>query len=265
MPRSVLVTGGAHRLGSQICETFALAGWRVWCHYHQSAEAAERLQARMAAQGAIVQPIQADLHDELQRRDMMARIQSESGPLAALVNNASSFEPDSALAPDVNGARAQWEVNLLAPLALSGLFAQQGSCAAESRSEDRCIIHILDQKVFNLNPDYFSYTVTKLALERSVALQAQALAPGVRVCGVAPGLMFVSGPQTLENFEIARCVNLLRRPIDPAQVADSCLFLAQNDAITGVTLTVDNGQHLVPLERDVMFVADALTKGEDVL
>jgi NAD(P)-dependent dehydrogenase (short-subunit alcohol dehydrogenase family) len=112
---------------------------------------------------------------------------------------------------------------------------------------------VLDQKVFNLNPDYFSYTVSKLALERAVALQAQALAPRVRVCGVAPGLMFLSGPQTQENFDRSSRVNLMQRAIDPAQVAATCVFLAQNPCITGTTLCVDNGQHLVPLERDVMF------------
>ena len=118
---------------------------------------------------------------------------------------------------------------------------------------DCSIIHLLDQKVFNLNPDFFSYTVSKLALERSVALQAQALAPALRVCGVAPGLMFVSGDQTQENFERSSQVNLMQTAIDPQRVAQSVLFLAENPCITGVTLTVDNGQHLVPLARDVMF------------
>ena len=136
------------------------------------------------------------------------------------------------------------------------------TCGVVSRSPSRTtpgqrsVIHILDQKVFNLNPDYFSYTVSKLALERSVALQAQALAPALRVCGVAPGLMFLSGPQTQENFDRNSRVNLLREPIDPAQVAATCLFLAQNPCITGTTVCVDNGQHLVPLARDVMFLGE---------
>jgi NAD(P)-dependent dehydrogenase (short-subunit alcohol dehydrogenase family) len=83
------------------------------------------------------------------------------------------------------------------------------------------------------------------------------------VCAVAPGLMYVSGPQSVENFERASRVNLMRRPTDPAQVAASCLFLAQNPCITGVTLTVDNGQHLVPLPRDVMFVVDEVMRDRD--
>jgi len=119
---------------------------------------------------------------------------------------------------------------------------------------------VLDQKVFNLNPDYFSYTVSKLALERAVALQAQALAPRLRVCGVAPGLMFLSGPQSQINFDKACQVNLMRQGTDPAQVAATCLFLAENPCITGITVPVDNGQHLVPLPRDVMFVVDDLLK-----
>jgi len=119
---------------------------------------------------------------------------------------------------------------------------------------------VLDQKVYNLNPDYFSYTVSKLALERAVALQAQSLAPAVRVCGVAPGILFESGPQDHDNFQKAARANLLRRPIDPADVARSCVFLAGTPSVTGSILSVDNGQHLVPLPRDIMFVVDDLLK-----
>jgi NAD(P)-dependent dehydrogenase (short-subunit alcohol dehydrogenase family) len=110
----------------------------------------------------------------------------------------------------------------------------------------------LDQKVFNLNPDYFSYTLSKLALHQAVSLQAQALAPVLRVNAVAPGLLYLSGPQTDENFQAAGRVNLLREPINPEHVAQSVLFLAQNPGITGASLPVDHGQHLVPMARDVM-------------
>jgi NAD(P)-dependent dehydrogenase (short-subunit alcohol dehydrogenase family) len=119
-------------------------------------------------------------------------------------------------------------------------------------------VHVLDQKVFNLNPDYFSYTLSKLALERAVSLQAQSLAPTLRVNAVAPGLMYLSGPQTQDNFDRASRANLMRRPLDPRDVASSVLFLATNPGITGTTIRVDNGQHLVPSPRDIMFVTDAL-------
>jgi NAD(P)-dependent dehydrogenase (short-subunit alcohol dehydrogenase family) len=255
--KQVLVTGGAQRLGAEIVRQFAAAGWRVWCHYQRSADAARALQAELRTAGAQVDLVQADLahSDEVQR--MVDHIAQTSGPLDCLVNNASLFEPDTGAAMDLNGTRQQLEVNLIAPLALASLMAQQA--APKALPGQRSVVNILDQKVFNLNPDYFSYTVSKLALERSVALQAQALAP-LRVCGVAPGLMFLSGPQTQENFDRASRVNLLREPIDPAQVAATCLFLAQNPCITGTTVCVDNGQHLVPLARDVMFLADPKDK-----
>jgi NAD(P)-dependent dehydrogenase (short-subunit alcohol dehydrogenase family) len=251
MHQRVLITGGAHRLGALLCNQFAQAGWEVWCHYQHSATAAEALCAQLRAQGHAAQAIAADLANDASRQHMVAHITQHSGPLYCLVNNASSFEPDSGNAMDVTGARQQLEVNLLAPLALASLMAQTPLDVAHGT---RSVIHVLDQKVFNLNPDYFSYTVSKLALERAVALQAQALAPAIRVCGVAPGLMFLSGPQTQANFDQAARVNLQRAPLDPAQVAATCLFLAQNPCINGITIAVDNGQHLVPLERDVMFM-----------
>lgn len=255
--KQVLVTGGAQRLGAEIVRQFAAAGWRVWCHYQRSADAARALQAELRAAGAQVDLVQADLAQSAEVQRMVDHIAQTSGPLDCLVNNASLFEPDTGAAMDLSGTRQQLEVNLIAPLALASLMAQQA--APKALPGQRSVVHILDQKVFNLNPDYFSYTVSKLALERSVALQAQALAP-LRVCGVAPGLMFLSGPQTQDNFDRASRVNLLREPIDPVQVAATCLFLAQNPCITGTTVCVDNGQHLVPLARDVMFLANPKDK-----
>jgi NAD(P)-dependent dehydrogenase (short-subunit alcohol dehydrogenase family) len=251
--KQVLVTGGAHRLGAEIVRQFAAAGWRVWCHYQRSADAAKALQAELQSKGANVELVQADLAKNAEVERMVSHITQTTGPLDCLVNNASLFEPDEGCDMDLPGARQQLEVNLIAPMLLASLMAKQA--APNDAPGQRSVVHILDQKVFNLNPDYFSYTVSKLALERAVALQAQALAP-LRVCGVAPGLMFLSGPQTQENFDRNSRVNLLREPIDPAQVAATCLFLAQNPCITGTTVCVDNGQHLVPLARDVMFLGE---------
>ena len=257
-PRTVLVTGGSHRLGALLSAVFAKNQWQVWCHYHASELAAKALCEQLISEGCNAKRIQADLSNHADREKMMQDILHASGALDCIVNNASSFEPDHATDFDIQGLRQQLEVNLIAPMHLASLMAQ--SITDKDTPTNRSIIHVLDQKVFNLNPDYFSYTVSKLALERAVTLQAQALAPHLRVCGVAPGLMFLSGPQSQKNFDNACKVNLLQRAIDPHQVAASCLFLAENPCITGVTLTVDNGQHLVPLARDVMFVVDDILK-----
>ncbi len=260
MTQRVLITGGAVRLGAAFCQAFADAGWEVICHHNRSAEAAQALQQAI---GPRLHLIQAELGDEPQRQRLMAEVHERFGPLQALVNNASLFEPDSGTDFNPEVARRQLEVNLLAPLSLSRWLVRHWRDAGTD-GQPPCIVHVLDQKVFNLNPDYFSYTVSKLALERAVALQAQALAPHARVCGIAPGLMFESGPQSSENFQSAGRVNLLRRPIDPMDVARTAVFLAGNPAITGATVAVDNGQHLVPLERDVMFVVDDLMKRQEL-
>ncbi|MDT8992995.1 SDR family oxidoreductase [Curvibacter sp. APW13] len=252
--RSVLVTGAAVRLGAQICRAFARAGWDVWCHYHRSADTALALCEELAAMGVQARTVAADLASAEDRQRMMEHIVHTSGPLSCLVNNASTFEPDEAQTLDSASTQHQLNVNLVAPMELSALMAR--SLPVQEHRGRHSVIHILDQKVFNLNPDYFSYTLSKLALERAVALQAQALADKLRVCGVAPGLMFLSGPQSQENFDMAGRINPMRRPTNPDQVARSCVFLAENDAITGVTLAVDNGQHLVPLPNDVMVVVD---------
>jgi NAD(P)-dependent dehydrogenase (short-subunit alcohol dehydrogenase family) len=255
--KTVLITGGAHRLGAALVRAFAANGWRVFLHYGKSHSAAAVLADELVGQGHQVISLQAYLESSDSRKAMMDAIYSQVDQLDCLINNASLFEADSANAFDVAGAANQWAVNLMAPLDLTQILAKRNTQAGHATS---CVIHVLDQKVFNLNPDYFSYTVGKLALERTVALQAQALAPRVRVCGVAPGLMYLSGPQSEANFEIAASMNLMQKAIDPADVASTCLFLAQNQAITGVTLAVDNGQHLVASNRDVMFVAEEQLK-----
>lgn len=253
--RWVLVTGGSARLGREFCLAFARAGWCVVCHYRDSAAAAQQTCAELRALGRQAHAVQADLGQPGAVARLFEQVLAATGQAPdALVNNASQFEPDSdpqtCVTPELLASLLQ--VNLSAPLQLAGLLAQARS--QRGQGGDACAIHVLDQKVFNLNPDYFSYTVTKLALERAVALQAQALAPWLRVVGLAPGLMYQSGPQTPENFAAASQVNLLCRPIDPARVAQAAVFLAGNDAITGTTLSVDNGQHLVPLACDVMFL-----------
>ncbi len=250
----VLVTGGGVRLGAAIGKAFAQAGWHLVCQYKGSQAAAQALCEGLRADGHSAEAVQGDLTTDTGRTALMGEVMAGGGPLDCLINNASAFEPDTGATFDADLARQQLEVNLIAPLSLSRLMV--ATLPEGDTSSDPSIIHILDQKVFNLNPDYFSYTVTKLALERAVALQAQALAPKVRVCGVAPGLMYPSGPQTTDNFDRASRINLLRRPTDPADVARTCLFLAQTRSITGCTLPVDSGQHLIPLERDVMFIVE---------
>ncbi len=264
-PSWALITGGSLRLGREIGLTFAHAGWNVACHYNHSATQAQALCAELRSLGVEAIAVQGDLeHESTCHQIFEATIATTGQSLRCIVNNASLFVPDEGKDFDEAQAIAQLKVNLMAPMRfgkwLAALHATSNASHQEALTNKPSLIHVLDQKVFNLNPDYFSYTLSKLALERAVSLQAQSLAPTLRVNAVAPGLMYLSGPQTQDNFDRAAKANLLRHPIDPADVAASIVFLANNPSITGTTLRVDNGQHLVPLARDVMFVVDELFK-----
>ena len=264
-PMRALVTGGATRLGREVCLYFASQGWDIAVHFNRS----ERLALQLQEELGLLYPkvgvttYKAELSSEEEVGDLFSRVVADIGSnLHCIVNNASLFEPDSGLDFTSELALEQLKVNLLAPMKLGQSLAQFHGRQTKSTSKTRdpipSIVHVLDQKVFNLNPDYFSYTLSKLALERAVALQAQALAPAVRVNAVAPGLMYLSGDQTPENFAKASQVNLLEKAIDPRDVAKSCYFLASTPSLCGATIKVDCGQHLVPLGRDVMFMVDEL-------
>ena len=256
-----LITGGSVRLGREIGLAFARAGWHVACHYNRSDTEAHALCAELRALGVDALAVQGELEDEASCQRIFDTTVALTGTaLQCVVNNASLFVPDKGADFDEAQALAQIKVNLMAPMRFGKWMAALHASATEREQAKPSVIHVLDQKVFNLNPDYFSYTLSKLALERAVSLQAQSLAPTLRVNAVAPGLMYLSGPQTQDNFNRAASANLLRQPINPADVASSVVFLANNASITGTTVRVDNGQHLVPLARDVMFVVEELFK-----
>ena len=112
------------------------------------------------------------------------------------------------------------------------------------------MVNLLDQKLWNQNPDFFSYTLSKAALEAAGTMLALALAPQVRVVGVAPGLTLTSHLLSDEQFEARHKLAPLGRASTPADVAAAVKFALENSSMTGTTLLVDGGQHLMKFERD---------------
>src|SRR3990167_3797335 len=112
------------------------------------------------------------------------------------------------------------------------------------------VVNLLDQKLWNQNPDFLSYTLSKAALEAAGTMLALALAPRVRVVGVAPGLTLTSHLLSEEQFRQRHTLSPLGRSSTAEDVASAVRFALENRSLTGTTLLVDGGQHLMKFDRD---------------
>jgi NAD(P)-dependent dehydrogenase (short-subunit alcohol dehydrogenase family) len=258
--KAVLVTGAAKRLGREIALEFARQGWDVAVHYGQSADEAQATVTEIERLGRRAAAFQADLSKEAEINALFASAASQFENLHCLVNSASIFAYDRANSDAPLSAKSLQEhmqVNLAAPILLSQLmFKYQKNTARKNTDIDSSVasvIQLLDQKLINLNPDYLSYTLSKAALLTSVELLAVDFAPFVRVIGLAPGITLTSGDQSEEGFSKAHQMTPLGKSSTPSDIAKAAVFLASSSAITGTTLYVDGGQHLLSSSRDVMF------------
>ncbi|GAA0299894.1 SDR family oxidoreductase [Sphingomonas oligophenolica] len=254
--RTVLITGAARRIGAVIARHLAGRGWRVAIHHHQSPDDAEALAAELGAGQGRACVVTGDLAFA----DTAARLVAEAraglnAPLIALVNNASLFTYDRPPITDAAALPGHMAVNLDAPVLLASALAAQDDLA------EGAVVNILDQKVANLNPDFFSYSCGKVALAGATAMLAQALGPRIRVNAVSPGLSLPSLDQSAAEFAAVAGENLLRRPVDVRAIAEAVDFLLSARGVTGQNIFVDNGQHFLPRDSDVMFETRQANRG----
>jgi len=247
----VLVTGSARRVGREIALHLAASGYDVAVHYRSSRDDAEATAADARAAGAAAFTFAADLSDETACRALVPAVLARCGRLDAVVNNASTFEYDAPAGFGHAAMDKHWRANT----APAVLLAQALHAQVNDTGSVGCVVNLLDQKLWNPNPDYFSYTLSKAALQAATVMLAQAFAPKVRVCGVAPGITLLSGPMSADEFAQAHALTPLNRSSTPQDIAQAVRFLIESPAITGTTLLVDGGQHLQPQPRDVMFIA----------
>lgn len=241
-PRTAIVTGGAKRIGAELVRALAADGWHVLIHFNRSRADAEALAAEVGSATIV----QAELADA----DCPNRIMAALGgcpPVRLLVNSASQFRYDSAAAFTVEQWDAHQAVNLRAPALLSQAFAQR-------LEGDGLIVNLLDAKLAAPNPDFFTYTVSKMGLAGLTELTARAYAPRIRVCGIAPSVTLVSGPQSRENFDRVHRLNALERGVDVRHIVAALRFIIATPTLTGQTIALDAGQRFLSLPRDVQFV-----------
>ncbi len=235
---AALVTGGARRIGRAIVLTLARAGYAVAIHANRSHADAQMLGDDIARNGGRAGVVAADLADHDAVIGLVPAAVAAVGPLSLLVNNASAFEPDEIVDLDCEQFDRQLAVNLRAPVFLAQAFAAQASAGAS-------IVNILDQRVYRPNPRFFSYGLAKSALHVATMMLAQGLAPGIRVNAVAPGPTLPNVWHGDDVFKRRSAAMPLRHGPAPEEIADAVVFLARANNVTGETIAVDGGQHIV--------------------
>jgi NAD(P)-dependent dehydrogenase (short-subunit alcohol dehydrogenase family) len=239
-PRTAIVTGGARRIGAALARALAVDGWHVLIHCRNSISEAESLAAEIGNAAVVA----ADLADPAAPARIMAALHGLP-PARLLVNNASIFAYDAAGDFTVAGWDAHLAVNLRAPLLLAQALADRL----------QLVVNMLDAKLAAPNPDFFSYTISKAGLAAATELLARAWAGrGIRVCGIAPSVTLVSGPQSRANFAEVHALNALRRGIRVEEIVAALRFILATPTFTGQTITLDGGQRFLGLARDVQFL-----------
>lgn len=242
--RVALVTGAADRVGAAIARRLARDGWAVVIHYRSSVEKAEAVAAEIRAAdiragGGEAAIIGADLADRTQRASLIADAAKHFGPLTLLINNASSFERDSVADLDESLWDAHFAVHAEAPAFLSRDFAAQLPEGASGN-----IVNIIDERVLDLSPAFFSYTLSKSVLWTMTRTLAQSLAPRIRVNAIGPGPT-VPPPHVSPEAHLRRLTELpLGRAAGPDGIADGVAAILSLDTMTGQMIVLDGGEHI---------------------
>jgi NAD(P)-dependent dehydrogenase (short-subunit alcohol dehydrogenase family) len=235
--KAALVTGAGQRIGRAIATMLAEAGYAVAIHCRRSKDEAVALADEIGKAGGRATIVVADLADEKALTRLVPEAVNAVGPLTSLVNSAAIFEPDQIGSLARERWNRQFAINLVAPVFLTQAFAAQAP-------DGSSIVNVIDQRVFKLTPNFVSYTLTKAALAAATYTLAQALAPKIRVNGVAPGPTLPSPRQDPAEFERQTKTLPLGHGPTPEDIAQAVLFLTSANSTTGTIIPIDGGQHI---------------------
>lgn len=236
---TALVTGAGRRVGRAIALDLASAGWRVGVHYHRSSDEAAAVVAEIERQGGRAAALQADLGRTEQFAPLLRAFAEQLGPVTCLINSAAHYDWDDLSAMSLESWETHLDIDLRAPVFLTQAFA-----ALLLETEPGNVINLIDQKVWRLNPDYFSYTIAKSALWTATQTMAQSLSPRIRVNAIAPGPVLRSHHQSDAEFERECRETPLERGATLEDICRAVRFLLATPSITGQMIAIDGGQHL---------------------
>jgi NAD(P)-dependent dehydrogenase (short-subunit alcohol dehydrogenase family) len=248
---TALITGAAKRIGRQLALDLATAGYDIAVHCNSSRNEAEDVAKDIRAKGRRAVVVQGDLAQVDTAERIMADAVLGLGPIGLLVNNASVFEEDEVGTISSNSWSQHQDANLRAPVMLTQAFAKQLPEYAHGN-----VINIIDQRVWKLNPQFFSYTISKAGLWTATRTLAQALAPRIRVNAVGPGPALPSARMDQSDFEKQGRLTLLGRGTSPLEISAAVQFILSQPALTGQMIALDGGQHLLWQTPDIIEVTE---------
>jgi len=249
--KSVLVTGGAKRIGRAIVENMVANGYAVAIHCNNSTKEAGELAANIEQNGGRAAVVQADLTNMDEVASLIPQAIAKLGAISVLINNASVFENDGIGGLGHKIWDTHFDIHLKAPVFLTEAFAAQNEGQHEG-----LVVNIIDQRVLRLNPLFFSYTLSKSALWTATQTMAQALAPRILVNAIGPGPTLKNTRQTEENF--AGQIAHLPLKLGPtlASFGETIRYFNNTPSITGQMIATDGGQHLFWEAPDVVDVVE---------
>ena len=231
-----LITGAAKRIGKALALGFAARGIHICLHYNSSEKEAEKTASEVRKLGVKCIPLKVNLSST---KEVEALLDASWNfqPLTGLINNASIFDSTTLDSETTDTWNKTFAINLTSPMLLSKLFAQR------LNRNSGAILNLLDFRYAKTDTEHFGYGLSKSALGNLTKTLAVALAPSIRVNGLALGAILPPPTPYVEKKILAKVP--LKRWGTLEEVVDAAAFLClQQSSITGEILHIDGGRHL---------------------
>ena len=253
MKNIVLITGGGKRLGSLIAKELSKESLHIVLHYNKSEKQALETKDEIIKNGGKIDLIRKEITSENDAMNLIGAsinfLEDVENQQFTLINNASAFKYDQGHDFTENILDELIHANFKIPALLVKSLNKQ-----LNEKFDGNVINMLDAKLFGLNPDHYTYTLSKFALLGLTKVASLSYAPKIRVNGIAPGFTLPNPEHGAKDFKRIQKLNPLLKGPNPSDVINAVKFLIKTLSITGENILIDGGAHLSPQKRDATFL-----------
>ena len=248
----ILVTASAKRLGKLIATDLVKKGWGVAIHYNKSRQLAEETVDELLKIGGKVTLHQADLTITSDIEKLIKDLEEQDLTWSGLINNAGYFNYDNGVSFDTMSLYNHMSVNFTAPTILTQALAKYTlNLQKKKKHIQGFVVNIIDAKIFGLNPDYYTYTLSKQAMYGLTKMSALTYSSCLRVNGIAPGITLLAPGQDEKAFKKSHKKNLLKSSSTIEEILNTVQLIIHSKSMTGHVTLLDGGAHLAPPRRDV--------------